>query len=299
MNHDAHENYSGKRLIVFGCGYVGAEVARRAVTRGLAVTALTRNAAQAVALRAEGIDVVVAELAGDTWHRQIGGGADFVLNCVSSGGGGIEGYRRSYLEGMASILVWAQSRGAAGTMVYTGSTSVYGQGGGARIDETATADGAGERGGILRETENLLRANNGACARWFVLRLAGIYGPDRHHLLEQVRSGVVAGLGDYRLNLIYRDDICTAVWAAFAAPALVGSEIINLADDAAATKAEITTWLAAQLGVPLPRFTGVPAEGRRDMTPDRVIVNAKAKAMLGWRPEYPTFREGYGKILSR
>ncbi|MFM9953566.1 MAG: NAD(P)H-binding protein, partial [Opitutaceae bacterium] len=110
MNHDAHENYSGKRLIVFGCGYVGAEVARRAVTRGLAVTALTRNVAQAVALRAEGIDVVVAELAGDTWHRQIGGGADFVLNCVSSGGGGIEGYRRSYLEGMASILVWAQSR---------------------------------------------------------------------------------------------------------------------------------------------------------------------------------------------
>ncbi|MFM9956216.1 MAG: epimerase, partial [Opitutaceae bacterium] len=62
---------------------------------------------------------------------------------------------------------------------------------------------------------------------------------------------------------------------------------------------EITTWLAAQLGVPPPRFTGVPAEGRRDMTPDRVIVNAKAKAMLGWRPEYPTFREGYGKILSR
>ncbi len=299
MNHDAHENYSGKRLIVFGCGYVGAEVARRAVTRGLAVTALTRNAAQAVALRAEGIDVVVAELAGDTWHRQIGGGADFVLNCVSSGGGGIEGYRRSYLEGMASILVWAQSRGAAGTMVYTGSTSVYGQGGGARIDETATADGAGERGGILRETENLLRANNGVCARWFVLRLAGIYGPARHHLLEQVRSGVVAGLGDYRLNLIYRDDICTEGWAAFAAPALVGSEVINLADDAAATKAEITTWLAAQLGVPPPRFTGVPAEGRRDMTPDRVIVNAKAKAMLGWRPEYPTFREGYGKILSR
>jgi nucleoside-diphosphate-sugar epimerase len=43
----------------------------------------------------------------------------------------------------------------------------------------------------------------------------------------------------------------------------------------------------------------VPAAGRREVTPDRVIVNAKAKAMLGWRPEYPTFREGYGKILSR
>ena len=72
-----------------------------------------------------------------------------------------------------------------------------------------------------------------------------------------------------------------------------------LADDAAATKAEIATWLAERLGVPPPRFTGLPATGRREVTPDRVIVNAKARALLGWHPEYPTFREGYKKILSR
>lgn len=299
MSGPAHGNFSGKRLVIFGCGYVGAEVARQALARGLRVTALTRNEAKAAALRESGVEAVVADLAGDTWHGQIAGGADFVLNCVSSGGGGIDGYRRSYLEGMASMLAWARTRGAAGTIIYTGSTSVYPQGGGALVDETAATDGAGERAQILAETENLMRANNGACARWFVLRLAGIYGPGRHRLLEQVRAGEVAGRGDHRLNLIYRDDIVAAVWAAFGAAPAVANGVFNLADDAAATKAEIVSWLAARLGVAAPRFTGEPAAGRREATPDRVIANAKAKAVLGWRPAYPSFHEGYEKILSR
>jgi len=132
-----------------------------------------------------------------------------------------------------------------------------------------------------------------------VLRLAGIYGPGRHHLLEQVRTGEVAGRGDYRLNLIYREDIVGAVAAACGAGPEVGSGVFNVADDGAATKAEIVAWLAERVGVALPRFTGEPAAGRREVTPDRVIVNTKAKAAWGWRPRYPSFREGYEKILSR
>lgn len=299
MTHAAHGNFSGKRLVIFGCGYVGAEIARQAVARGLRVTALTRNETKAAALRESGIEAVVADLAANAWHERVAGGADFVLNCVSSGGGGIEGYRCSYLGGMASMLAWARSRGTAGTMIYTGSTSVYPQGGGATVDETVPTDTAAERARILIETENLLRANDSACARWFVLRLAGIYGPERHHLLEQVRAGEVAGRGEHRLNLIYRDDIAAAVWAAFAAPPTVANEIINLADDGAAPKSEIAAWLAERLGVPPPRFTGEPTAGRREVTPDRVIANAKARRVLGWRPAWPTFREGYEKILSR
>lgn len=299
MTSAAHGNFSGKHLVIFGCGYVGAAVAKEAVARGVRVTALTRNEAKAAALRADGVEVVVADLASDAWHGRIVGRVDMVLNCVSSGGGGIEGYRRSYVDGMASVVAWARAQREVGTMIYTGSTSVYPQDGGVRVDETAPTDGAGERARILVEAENVLRANGRACARWFVLRLAGIYGSGRHHLLEQVRSGEVAGWGDYHLNLIFRDDIVAAVWAAFAAAPEVASGVFNVADDGAATKAEIVTWLAGQLGVGGPRFTGEPAAGRREVTPDRVIANAKLKTVLGWRPRFPSFREGYGKILSR
>lgn len=299
MSFTTDGNFSGKRLVVFGCGYVGSEVARQAVERGMRVTALTRNAVKAEALRDAGCEVVVADLAEDGWHGQIAGGADLVLNCVSSGGGGLEGYQRSYRDGMGSVLTWASERGAAGTMVYTSSTSVYPQGGGERVNEMAATEGAGERAKILLDVESMLRSSEGACSRWFVLRLAGIYGPGRHHLLEQVKTGAVAGRGDYRLNLVYRDDIAAGVWAAFGAPVTVANEIFNLADDGAVTKEAIVAWLAERLGVAVPRFTGEPAAGRREVTPDRVIANDKAKTLLAWRPEHRTFREGYEKIMSR
>ncbi|MFA6286247.1 MAG: NAD-dependent epimerase/dehydratase family protein [Opitutaceae bacterium] len=297
MSLVAPEIFKGKHLAIFGAGYVGAEVARQAVARGVRVTALTRNAGKAEALRALGVATVVADLADDDWrnHPALAGGADFALNCVSSGGGGADGYRRSYVEGMRSVLAWA-GRVPVGTIVYTSSTSVYPQDDGARVDETAPTDGAGENGKILLEAEALLSAWSG---RGFALRLAGIYGPRRHHLLDQLRdgAGVVAGRGDHHLNLIHRDDIAGAVWATLAAPAGGVGGVFNVADDGAAPKSEVINWLAARLGVAEPIFSGAPATGRRAVTPDRVIANDKIKRALGWRPRYPTFREGYAAIL--
>ncbi|HWA10682.1 MAG TPA: NAD-dependent epimerase/dehydratase family protein [Opitutaceae bacterium] len=297
MTADAYGNLSGKHLVVFGCGYVGGEIARQARGRGLKVTALTRNAAKAEALQAEGIDAVAADLAGDDWHARIPA-ADFVLNSVSSGGGGAAGYRRSYVDGTRSILAWMRGR-PAGAFVYTGSTSVYPQGGGETIDENASTAGAGETGKILLEAEELLRAAPSAVrGRGFILRLAGIYGPGRHRLLDQVKAGEVGGRAEDHLNLIHRDDICSAIWSALLAPPESGDGIFNVADDGSATRAEIAAWLATRLGVPAPRFSGAPAGGRRTITPDRIIANTRLKEVLGWRPAYPTFREGYGGILA-
>jgi nucleoside-diphosphate-sugar epimerase len=298
MGPNAHGNIHGRRLVVFGCGYIGSEVARQATARGMEVTALTRNEAKAAALRAAGMEVVVEDIASHTWHARITGRADFVLNCVSSGGGGLEGYRHSYFGGMESMLTWARERGPIGTIVYTSSTSVYAQGEGATVDETRAVGGS-ERADVLVAAERRLRENAGACARWFVLRLAGIYGPGRHHLLDQVRLGTIAGRGEHRLNLAHRDDITAAIWACFGALPAVANEIFNVADDAPTPKDEITRWLAGRLGIAFPGFSGEPAVGRRIVTPDRVIENGKLKAMLGWQPHFATFRHGYENLLSR
>lgn len=299
MNSGADAQFFGKRLVIFGCGYVGSEIARQAIEQGLRVTALTRNEGKALELRAAGVETVVADLASDGWHGNIAGAPDFALDCVSSGGAGLDGYRRSYLDGMNSILAWARQRGPIGSLVYTSSTSVYPQGDGARVDESAPTAGASDRGQILLEAEAALRASAGACARWFVLRLAGIYGPGRHALLEKLRAGEVPGRGEHRLNLAHRDDICAAVWRALGAPPAIRNEIFNVADDAAAQKDEVANWLAARLGIAPPRFTESAGAGRRPVTPDRIIANGKLRATLGWRPRYPTFREGYENILSR
>lgn len=283
--------------MIFGCGYLGTAVALHAVARGVRVVALTRNAASALVLREQGVETIVADLASDTWHAQIAGAPDFALNCVSSGGSGADGYRRSYVDGTASILAWAGRGGRIGTLVYTSSTSVYPQGQGALVDEEAETGGA-ERAAILLEAEARVRAAR-ECARWFILRLAGLYGPGRHHFLDQVRAGEIAGRGEQRLNLIHRADAVAAIWAVFTAPPTVANEIFNVADDGAAPKAELAAWLAAESRLAPPRFTGEPVSARRGLTPDRVIVNARLKSRLGWRPRYPTFREGCANFLSR
>ena len=288
---------SPPHLVIFGAGYVGGEVARQALARGLRVTALTRNPEKARALAEAGAEVIVDDLAADSWHARLPNGADFVLNCVSSGGGGLEGYRHSYVDGMKSILAWAE-KVPVGTLVYTSSTSVYPQDGGVRVDEEASVDATRAAGSAIVESEDLLLAWAGG-ARRFVLRLAGIYGPGRHYLIDQLRdgSGEVAGLGTHRLNLIHRDDIAGAIWAAFEAPADVVGGVFNVTDDHAAAKAEVVAFVAAKLGLPAPRFTGEPAQGRRRVTPDRVITNDKINRVLGWRPRYPSYREGYAVIL--
>jgi nucleoside-diphosphate-sugar epimerase len=296
MSAEEHAFLAGRRLVIFGAGYVGAAVALAAKARGLEVSALTRNPVKAQALNAAGVRTVVSELASSDWHGQLPADTDYVLNCVSSGGGGPEGYRRSYVDGQRSLLTWAGGTSSPGRLVYTGSTSVYPQEGGIRVDEDAPTDGAMGTARVLLEAEALVRAWRG---NWFILRLAGIYGPDRHHLLDQLRagSGELAGRGEHHLNLIHRDDIVSAILAAFAAPASVPSGVFNVADDGAAPKAALAEWIAARLGLPAPTFSGEPAMGRRAITPDRIIANDRIKRVLGWRPQYPTFREGYESIL--
>jgi nucleoside-diphosphate-sugar epimerase len=207
---------------------------------------------------------------------------------------------------MRSILAWAAKQGGVGTFVYTSSTSVYPQSGGDRVDETAPVGETVGTPAVLVEAENLLRnatqpaaATGGVCARWFILRLAGIYGPGRHHLLDQLRAGEVemSGRGEHRLNLAHRDDIVAAVLATFAAPATIANEIFNVTDDDAAPKAEVVGWLAQQLRRDAPVFTGETVSARRAVTPDRVIANDKIKAALGWQPCYPDFRAGYRPLL--
>lgn len=292
----------GKRLVVFGCGYIGSAVAQAAAAAGARVEALTRNAEKAAVLRSQGLaKVVVAELASSDWHGQLDGAPDFVVNCVSSGGGA-DGYRRSYVDGMISILHWAaKASGSIGTLVYTSSTSVYPQGGGVNVEEAAPSEGATPNGKIIRESEILLQtAPAAARARWFILRLAGIYGPGRHHLLNQLRDGATSlgGSGEHRLNLAHRDDIVSATLACLTASDAIESQIFNVADSAPAHRGEVVRWLSAELGRPVPVFDGLPGARRGgEPMPDRIIDNGKIRRTLGWQPRFPDYRAGFGAIL--
>ena len=300
---------AGRSVAVLGAGYVGGAFVRESLARGLRVSALTRNAAKAADLRAAGCaQVVEADLAGDGWHSELRGPFDFVINCVSAGGGGVAGYWHSYVEGMRSLGLWLATQPAGGTVVYTSSTGVYPQGDGQQVTETSATDGMGETGKALREAEvELARGAAAAGWRWFVLRLAGIYGPGRHGMLDQLRAGATVLPGDpaHHLNLIHRDDACGAAWSCYGAPAAVRDEIFNVTDGAPALRSEVAAWLAGRLGVSCPIFgdhvgaqeTGSNSFGARRRAPNRVVESVKLRRVLGWSPKFPDYRAGYAEEM--
>lgn len=298
MSRDALGIFARKRLVVFGAGYVGTEVVRLALAHGGRVTALTRNPVKARDLESLGARVIVANLAEESWHAEIAP-AEFVVNCVSSGGGGTAGYQRSYVGGMKSIRQWLSRGQNVDALIYTSSTSVYPQSGGV-VDETAPTDGAIGNATILLEAESWAKtfAENFLCRRSVVLRLAGIYGPGRHHILDQLRGNVrpLPGKGDHRLNLVYRDDVVSAIVTAIERAAGPW-QMFNVVDDLPAKKADVVAWLAARLGCSVPDFSGDPVPGRRPDPPDRVVSNAKIKRELGWTPQFPDYQAGYEAIL--
>ncbi|MGC6424563.1 MAG: NAD-dependent epimerase/dehydratase family protein [Lentimonas sp.] len=289
-------------LMIFGCGYVGTALARHCMEQGVRVSALTRNSEKAEVLKQMGVsEVVIGELDSEAWHEQLTGSYQAVVNCVSSAGGGIDGYRKSYLNGQASILKWAGSQSIQ-RYVYTSSTSVYPQDGGVEVDEAADTASAPPTGKVIAESEALIAQAEESLERWYVLRLAGIYGPGRHYLLNMLREGatIIPGAGDYTLNVIHLEDIVGAICAALnsgAAP----SGIYNIADDQPASKAEMVDWLANQLEIEPPAFDPEavsPRLARRGgRMPDRRILNTKARDLLGWSPKYRSFREGYQALF--
>lgn len=290
-------------MVIFGCGYLGARVARVALRAGAEVTALTRNPDRAEQVKGAGVQrVVLAELDAREWHPLIDSRADFVLDCVSSAGGGEEGYRRSYLEGMRSILQWA-SQGEVGRLVFTSSTSVYAQDDGNWVTEADCAQGAGEGGEILRQAEVLLENAPPAVRRRFVLRLGGIYGPGRHSLLDRALAGAASAEGDdILLNPIHIDDVVAAVWAAFRAGDEVNGGIFNIVDDQPSPKAEVIRYLrekakARGLVAAESPSPGPPVRRRTRFRANRRISNRKAGEILGWRPRYPDYRAGYEPLL--
>jgi nucleoside-diphosphate-sugar epimerase len=170
---------------------------------------------------------------------------------------------------------------------YLSSTGVYGDTGGAWVDETAPV-GAGRR--TARTEADLAWQAIGAR----VLRLPGIYGPGRS-ALDRVQSGAAnrIDLAGQVFSRVHVADIASGVIAAFG-----GSPgVYNLADDLPCSQNAVIEEAARLLGVeppPLksleeaqlsPMALGFYAENRR-------IANGKAKRVLGWRLRYPTYREG-------
>ena len=175
---------------------------------------------------------------------------------------------------------------------YLSSTGVYGDTGGAWVDESAPT-GTGRRS-ARAETD---AAWLGRGAR--VFRLPGIYGPGRGALERvSVRRAHRIDLPGQVFSRIHVDDIAAGVLAAFDAP----PGAYNLADDLPASQNAIIEEACRLLGVAPPPVqslddASLSPQARAFWSENRRVANGKAKRVLGWRPRYPDYRSGLRACL--
>jgi hypothetical protein len=173
-----------------------------------------------------------------------------------------------------------------GSLAYLSSTGVYGDVGGAWVDETTMIKGRRS-------------SRNHADRDWLergarVFRLPGIYGPGRS-ALDRVASGTAhrIDLPDQIFSRIHVDDLARGVLAGFGAE----PGAYNLADDFPCSQNLVIEEAARLLGVDPPPLVplddpSLSPAARAFYGENRRVANRKAKRMLGWAPLYPSFREG-------
>ena len=254
-------------LFIFGLGYTAARLAAALDQRGWEVISTGR----AGTLAFDDSGAVRMALA-DAGH---------VLSSVPPGGDGLDPVLDAY--GDALTGKW---------LGYLSSTGVYGDTGGAWVDETAPI-GTGRR-----------TARAEADAAWLalgarVLRLPGIYGPGRS-ALERVREDRAhrIDLAGQVFSRVHVDDIVSAALAALNAP----GGAYNIADDEPCSQNAVIEEACRFLGLAPPPLQSLDEAGlsplaRAFYAENRRIANGKAKRVLGWQPRYPGYREGLRACL--
>ena len=254
------------RLFIFGLGYTATFIARTFEAQGWEIISTGR--AGTLSFDDEGsVRVALAD-------------SDHVLSSVPPG-------REARGEPLDPVLERYGDALKGKALSYLSSTGVYGDAGGAWVDE-ASPVGGGRR---------TARAEADAC--WLALgarayRLPGIYGPGRS-ILDRLREGRAhrIDLPGQVFSRVHVEDIAAGVIAGVKAPA----GAYNLADDLPCHQNLLVEHACAQLGLPLPALqtldeAGLSPMARAFYAENRRVANGKAKRVLGWRPRYPDFAAG-------
>ncbi|MDP2412219.1 MAG: NAD-dependent epimerase/dehydratase family protein [Pseudolabrys sp.] len=194
--------------------------------------------------------------------------------------------------------------GQTPAVVYLSSLSVYGDHGGAEIDEDAALKATSVRGRERIAAEEAWRQFGRASGcPVAILRLAGIYGPGRNALITVAKGEArrIVKPGQV-FNRIHVADIAQAIAAAFERRA---DGVFNGADDEPAPPQDVIAYAANLLGVPPPPEMPFE-EAKRTMSPmarsfyaeSKRALNRRLKTGLGVTLRYPTYREGLDALFA-
>lgn len=263
------------KMLIFGMGYTASRLAQDLRALGWEVVGTSRSAVMG-AFRFDDEECVMAALS-DATH---------ILSSVPPAREGGD----PVLERYGSALQAAPAKWIG----YLSSTGVYGDTGGAWVDESAPIGGGRRSARAAADLEwQKLRDDVS------VFRLPGIYGPGRS-ALDRVREGKAhrIDIPDQVFSRVHVDDIVSGIVASFAGP----SGIYNLADNLPCSQNNVIEFACTLLGMQPPLLQTLEEAQLSPMAAafyaeNRRVSNLKAQRLLGWKPDYPDYKQGLTALL--
>lgn len=272
-------------LFVFGLGYSAQALGQRLMRRGWQVSGTVRSADKAAALAEKGFDAQVWD---GTGPLDLPEGAHWLITLPPDEDGC-----------PAARIAGAQAEKAA-SITYLSTTGVYGDlGGGWAFEWSPVNPGSARAERRVTAEQQWLAA---AGRRLRIVRLPGIYGLGRS-AFDKLRDGTAQRIvkPGQVFSRVHVEDIACGLEALMQRASAYG--VFHLCDDEPAPPQDVTAYAAELLGVAPPPEVAFEAAGLSPMARSfyaecKRVSNARAKAALGWRPMYPTYREGLSAILS-
>jgi len=284
------------RLLILGCGDVGMRLLPL-VRERFRVFAVTSQASRMDELRAAGAVPVVADLDQPASLARLARLADMIVHLAPPPSEGLTD-RRS--RNLTAILP------DQATLVYVSTTGVYGDCGGALIDETRSVNPQNPRAKRRVDAEQVLRKwARRSGSRLSILRVPGIYAADRLPI-ERLKKGTPAlrPEDDVYTNHIHADDLAAMIKTALfrAQPC----RVYHAVDDSDMKMADYFDAVADRAG--LPRAPRLPREELKAavspmllsfMSESRRLSNTRLKSELGVRLQYPQVHDALDRLFAK
>ena len=276
---------ASRKLFLIGPGYSARQLANVCKAHGgWTIFGTARSADKADGLRDEGIVPVRAD---DPAAIAAASKDSHFLISTPPGDTGCPGFALA-----------GQHAGEAASVTYLSTTGVYGDLDGGWAFEWLPANPGSDRGQKRADAE----------AQWMgarpdarMIRLPGIYGPGRSQI-ERLQSGKTEQMvkPGQVFSRIHLEDLASGLYALLTRPHLSG--VFNLCDDEPAPPETVMDFAADLIGVERPEHVTLDeadasAMARSFYSECKRVPNAKLKAATGWRPQYPTYREGLTAIF--
>jgi nucleoside-diphosphate-sugar epimerase len=260
------------RICIIGCGYVGKAAAIQWKKEGHEITVTTRSLERAYQLRPIADLVYILD---EDWYKLLDK-QDVVLLSVAPDAK--SDYIQTYLR-TAENLVQVVKHSSVSQIIYTGSTSIYGDHEGNWVDEQTPPQPMNANAQILLTTEHTLLKAETDQRKVCIFRLGEIYGPGRS-IAERVRKmqgSSFPGNGENYTNLVHQDEILSALDYAVKQKL---NGIYNLCNDIHIARKEMYQEICQAQGWPEVQWN--PAV-KSPHAGNKKVSNEKLKS-VGWKP---------------